>query len=333
MYKKNIYFKLIAINILFILFNTFFAAKVFSQDVVPKLINYQGKLTDAAGAPLGGAEGGVFTLRFEIFPVATGGNATWAETRTANVVGGVFNVVLGGNGSTNTVGDLGAAFTGKDRFLQTTVVSGPGVASPQTLLPRQQLASVPFAFETNTAAFADVAARAVTSDDSSKFGGQDPAFYSPPGTIVAYIGDVAPSGWYLCHGGEVPRGGVNAQLESIIGQKFGLATNAATHFKLPDFRGLFLRGVDRGKGVDPDRSVRGPLHTGGATGDAVGSYQADEIKSHSHPYRDTTIGDWRGLSVDGSGTTTEYWAWGATSLTGGNETRPKNVYVNYIIKY
>ena len=86
-----------------------------SQDteVAPKVINYQGKLVDAANTPLGGDEGGTFRLRFEIYPVASGGDAVWAEERDAVVIGGVFNVALGSAVGTPVDGvpnDLGAAF-------------------------------------------------------------------------------------------------------------------------------------------------------------------------------------------------------------------------------
>jgi microcystin-dependent protein len=230
-----------------------------AQDAVPKLINYQGKLTDAAGAPLGGVEGGVFTLRFEIFPVATGGNATWAETRTANVVGGVFNVVLGGNGSTNALGDLGSAFTGKDRFLQTMVVSGPGVASPQTLLPRQQLTSVPFAIE---------------SSDSALLAGLAPSNYAPPGAVVAFAGSTAPSGWYFCNGdaldGNDPR---YSALWTVIKNVYG--GTGISNFKVPDLRGRSPLGAGLGFGLT-DRVL------GTSIGAETHKLSWSEMPSHNH---------------------------------------------------
>jgi hypothetical protein len=64
---------------------------------------------------------------------------------------------------------------------------------------------------------------------------------TPPGTIVAYIGDTAPTGWYLCHGADLPRGGVNANLEAVVGTRFGTAANPATHFRLPDLRSCLVK--------------------------------------------------------------------------------------------
>lgn len=95
---------------------------------------------------------------------------------------------------------------------------------------------------------------------------------------------------------------------------------------LPDFRGLFLRGVDHGRGKDPDAEARTALH-GGAQGDEVGSVQEDAFKEHRHAYIRFPQG--RGNTASG-----KYWGDGTdqTASTGGNETRPKNIYVNFIIK-
>ena len=69
----------------------------------------------------------------------------------------------------------------------------------------------------------------------------------------------------------------------------------------------------------------------GTTGNQVGTKQADEFKSHVH---DTGIGqDLYGYSGgvslwDITATGQKY-----THSTGGNETRPRNVYVMWCIKY
>lgn len=302
-----------------------------AQEAAPKLINYQGKLTDAVGAPLGGSAGGTYSLKFEVFDAPTGGTAAWGETRQVAVVDGVFNVVLGGAGGTNVVGDLGAAFAGKDRYLQTTVLPGAGVATQQVLLPRQQLASVPFALVAQNATIATNAISATNASNAAKLDGQVAAFYMPPGGVIAYGGTNEPTGWLICDGRAVSRTNYPA-LFAAIRTAHGIGDGTNT-FNLPDYRGRFLRGASGTTTNDPDRTARTALANGGATGNNVGSYQGDDFRSHTHTYRDSTTGDWRGLSVDGTGTTTEYWAWAASQATGGNETRPVNVYVNYIIKY
>lgn len=59
---------------------------------VPGLIYYQGRLTDAVGAP----KNGTFSMTFRIYNAATGGTKYWEETQPAvTVTNGLFNVLLG----------------------------------------------------------------------------------------------------------------------------------------------------------------------------------------------------------------------------------------------
>ena len=93
-------------------------------------------------------------------------------------------------------------------------------------------------------------------------------------------------------------------------------------------RGKFPRGVDNGAGNDPDAASRTEQAVGGNTGDAVGSIQGDAYKLHSHGNA-TTYNN----TVSGTTKKRTYTALGdRTTNSGGNETRPKNVYVNFIIK-
>jgi microcystin-dependent protein len=156
----------------------------------------------------------------------------------------------------------------------------------------------------------------------------------PPGTVVAYMGTTAPAGWLLCNGASVSRT-TYASLYAVIGNASGSAdTNS---FNVPDFRGRFLRGWDNNTGRDPDRASRTAMATGGNINDAIGSIQGDQLKSHNH-YIARTVVD---LNADGgidhrSGAATTddgHWAGQNTEFTGGNETRPINAYVNYIIKF
>jgi hypothetical protein len=127
--------------------------------------------------------------------------------------------------------------------------------------------------------------------------------------------------------------------------------------KLPDLRGRFLRGMDKGAGNDPNSGSR----TGG---NVLGSIQGDEFKSHDHTGAANDNGSHRHTGTTDSGGssgserasnanidtkqvggdsgghahsfTTDYAGTHGHTLTinstGGAETRPKNVYVNYIIK-
>ncbi len=59
---------------------------------IPKLINYQGMLTDDAGTPLSGS----YNLTFKIYDDTTGGTLKWSETQNGvQVQNGLFNIALG----------------------------------------------------------------------------------------------------------------------------------------------------------------------------------------------------------------------------------------------
>ncbi len=151
----------------------------------------------------------------------------------------------------------------------------------------------------------------------------------PPGAVMAFAGASTniPSGWVICDGSQVSRTGATANLFAAIGTAWGIGDGSTT-FNLPDMRGNFLRGVDQTANNDPDKGLRLATN-GGNSGNNVGSKQDDQLESHNHTVSNlgnTVSGALLGTSmyVPGGSTT--------TSSTGGNETRPKNVYVFYIIK-
>ncbi len=60
---------------------------------IPKVISYQGKVTDSGGTPVAD---GSYLMRFRIYNAATGGTLRWdGGTRWISVTSGVFNVLLG----------------------------------------------------------------------------------------------------------------------------------------------------------------------------------------------------------------------------------------------
>jgi microcystin-dependent protein len=160
---------------------------------------------------------------------------------------------------------------------------------------------------------------------------------SPPGTVVALAGPVVPSGWLACDGRAVSRT-TYATLFAAIGTVSG-SGDGATTFNLPDYRGMFLRGLDTTAGAvnDPDVASRVAQQTGGNANASVGTYEADAYRSHDHA-----------LGPSGNGVLTTYssivvgtgFVSGGnqfnytpnTQFAGGSETRPKNVAVTYIIK-
>lgn len=148
-----------------------------------------------------------------------------------------------------------------------------------------------------------------------------------PGTFFWFAGTSPPTGSLLCDGTAISRTTYSA-LFAAIGEAHGQGDNATT-FNLPDIEGRFIRGRDNAAGRDPDAATRTAAATGGNSGDAVGSVQDDQFESHTHglnaPANTPTTG---GASrVSGSGSTT------ATSATGGNETRPINIYLLPCIVY
>lgn len=152
----------------------------------------------------------------------------------------------------------------------------------------------------------------------------------PVASVMAYTGDTAPAGYLLCDGSAVSRT-TYATLYAVVGNRHG-SGDGSTTFRLPNYRGLFLRGRANGSGNDPDRASRIAMNAGGATGDNVGSYQADEFKTHNHIMEIGYGGSNSASRASGAGSSV-YQNDDATNSNGGNETRPKNAYVNYIIKY
>lgn len=190
----------------------------------------------------------------------------------------------------------------------------------------------------------------------------------PIGTIMAYGGDTSNpevvaqlknQGWLPCDGTAVSRT-TYADLFKVIGTSFGaeghvesfatrsalsvgptkiystfVITNVDT-FRVPDLRGRFLRGTDQGTKRDPDAGLRNAETEGGINSDKVGTVQEDQFASHLHTFQ-----AWHGSGIDGHSPgdppAMASWIRGSPApkdvqATGGAETRPKNVYVNWIIK-
>ena len=144
----------------------------------------------------------------------------------------------------------------------------------------------------------------------------------PPGMIAPFGMSGAPTGWLICNGSAVSRSTYSA-LFSAIGTTWGSGDGSST-FNVPDFRGWFLRGYDAGVGRDPDRNSRSN------GGDAVGSYQSHQYQSHSHSVAMYQHGFYGNVPFAGQDT---HKAWQGTTATGGNETRPVNRAVQFMIKY
>ncbi|MBN8573480.1 MAG: tail fiber protein [Candidatus Kapabacteria bacterium] len=171
----------------------------------------------------------------------------------------------------------------------------------------------------------------------------------PIGAIMPFYGSAAAAaalelgGWYLCDGRAI-----SSIPDSVVYPSEKTDLIAVVGNNLPDLRGLFLRGIDPAGGpnqYDPDADR------------AVGSVQASQIQGHTHNYdraNSTTgsssvtinrggevvqsgtgavVGD-DGFLTDGSHSHSISHTVTATSSggSGGNDTRPVNAAVNYLIK-
>lgn len=181
---------------------------------------------------------------------------------------------------------------------------------------------------------------------------------NPAGSVIAFAGSTAPSGYLHCDGSAVSRT-TYADLFAAIGTAHG-SGDGSTTFNLPDYRGRFLRGWSNGQTLDPDKASRTAMNTGGATGDNVGSVQGHAFQTHTHTQaththsingeRSSLANNTAGLMVSGqsNGGFASTWAnasmtsvaptinttgaTGATAQASTNETRPLNAYVMYCIK-
>lgn len=140
-------------------------------------------------------------------------------------------------------------------------------------------------------------------------------------------------GWMLCDGrylsaSEFP------ELSAVVGTLYG-KTGSGTdlRFRIPDYRGLFLRGFDAGSGMDPNAAERWSP-TGGNTENVVGSLQCDALQDHTHKY---DIVQPSGISQQGQAAGTTITSKATTSPESpaliAPETRPRNIAVNYIIRF
>lgn len=159
----------------------------------------------------------------------------------------------------------------------------------------------------------------------------------PVGSIVAFPVDAPPPG-FLELDNSVKSSATYPDLSAYLGGKFNKGDEGVGNFRLPEARGEFLRGWDHGRGVDLGRQV--------------GSFQADDYKSHSHRYFDSVAANIDPFGGTGAGVvngvvtppaTGGYLATSGpdsnnlTSPTttvnaGGNETRPRNISVMWCIK-
>jgi hypothetical protein len=188
----------------------------------------------------------------------------------------------------------------------------------------------------------------------------------PIGSVIAYLGNsgnvagMETNGWFKCDGRLIDNlSALSADEKTALKNVLGNSSN------LPDLRGSFLRGLDEGRGWDDDAGTR----TGGESTTGVRSQQGESMRKHTHSGTTSTNGlhDHGGQTGSGgyerksdsggtSGTAAENEGGhthsisddgdhshtfttgdpgnsvGGITPTAGNENRPDNVAVYWIIR-
>jgi trimeric autotransporter adhesin len=101
---------------------------------IPDKLNYQGKLTNSSGQPVSAT----VSMVFQLYDVATGGSALYAEAQTVAVTNGIFNVAIGSETPLSLPFDV-------PYFLGVTVGADP------EMTPRQAVLSSPYALRATSA--------------------------------------------------------------------------------------------------------------------------------------------------------------------------------------
>jgi len=179
----------------------------------------------------------------------------------------------------------------------------------------------------------------------------------PTGSVFCMAVVSIPTGYLECNGAAVSRSTYSA-LFAIIGVNYGSGDGSST-FNVPDLRGEFVRGVDRGRGVDSGRNVAtsqgganvshnhsislsGTTSTKSLTGSVRrisegyrGYGTADGVFTKTFDANNPVTGSASnsptgGFSMDASHNHT--FSASGTSGSQGDEARPRNVAMLYIIK-
>lgn len=164
----------------------------------------------------------------------------------------------------------------------------------------------------------------------------------PSGAVQAFAMSTAPNGWLKCNGQAVSRT-TYAALFSAIGTTYG-SGDGSTTFNLPDLRGEFVRGWDDSRGVDSGRTMGstqddamqqitgsfGILNRGGSAG------TNEIIKSKNGAFSDGgdfSAGEgWQG-EAGIRGNIIDFDSADSPDARTAAETRPRNIAMNYCIKY
>ena len=306
-----------------IIVSTLVVARIVSADSpplpgegVPRQIPYRGTL-QRDGAPVTGQT----DMTFVLYDDATSTSPLWTESRSVQVVDGIFSVDLGDCDPVSTcpLGALSTVLNAKPPSLYLSVL-----VAGNPLAGRQRLLSVPYAQYSTI----------------------------PAGTISAFGGKTAPSGWLLCNGQLVNRADYPA-LFAAIGTTYGIGDGSTT-FAIPDLRGRFVRGFDGGAQRGADARGADQFEDWATALPRAGLNAAVQDLNHTHAYFDTYFAEigcatapTNGDTIGSHSSDADNWWCQAPRTTelpgtdlkhthaisgGDSETRPANIAASWIIR-
>jgi len=157
----------------------------------------------------------------------------------------------------------------------------------------------------------------------------------PTGTVSAFAGSAAPTGYALCDGSAVNRT-TEAALFAVIGTTYGIGDGSTT-FNLPDLRGRVVAGLDSANNVLNETTSIDGTALGEVGGDDVHLLTAAQsgLPAHSHtiPIQFSSGGNTPRDGGTGTSTQTK-----STGTTGGDDASSAHnnvqptIILNYIIK-
>lgn len=166
----------------------------------------------------------------------------------------------------------------------------------------------------------------------------------PVGGIILVATPTVPAGYLECDN-SLQKIATLPQLHAAIGTFYNLAGDPADSFRLPNGRGVFVRGLDNGRGLDPGRAL-GTLqqpanlsHSHSATTGTAGSHNhtwswINTPTSADNPGIGAAISYRNGgnISTDRIGFAGDHNHTVNVAADGANESRPINVAWMYCIK-
>jgi hypothetical protein len=208
---------------------------------VPPTVGYQGRLYNESNVPIDAT----LTVKFAIYPVATGGSPVWSEEQTIVFQNGYFAAELG-----SVTPFEATTFDGTVGFLGVTV------GTDVEMTPRTSIASVPYALNAQNAVTAQSALNAqnatnaqsaqtaVTAGPDARFGNNTSLAASGSGTMCT-LGEIILSAGAVANGvpaqGQLLQISTNTVMFALLGNTYG--GDGQTTFALPDLRGAAPNGL------------------------------------------------------------------------------------------